>query len=223
MFFGRKPVVAERHRRRRPGGRAYAPGAPGHRTAGETVAAVDQQLADLNAELETEVDHLQDRFDPEAGELEVLGLKPKKTDVEIRSLTLGLGAEAGRRAGLEVGREPEGLPAVYGSSGAPSALSLTKGGRGMVDTVLSILIGLGLAAACGFRVFVPLLVMSLASRAGVGHLALELQLRLDRLDAGAARLLGGDAPGDRRLLHPLGGQPAGHDRRRRRPWSPGSW
>jgi hypothetical protein len=42
----------------------------------------------------------------------------------------------------------------------------------MVDTVLSILIGLGLAAACGFRVFVPLLVMSLASRAGVGHLAL---------------------------------------------------
>ncbi len=42
----------------------------------------------------------------------------------------------------------------------------------MVETVLSILIGLGLAAACGFRVFVPLLIMSLASRAGVGHLAL---------------------------------------------------
>jgi hypothetical protein len=42
----------------------------------------------------------------------------------------------------------------------------------MVDTVLSILIGLGLAAACGFRVFVPLLVMSLATRADVGHLAL---------------------------------------------------
>lgn len=42
----------------------------------------------------------------------------------------------------------------------------------MVDTVLSVLIGLGLAAACGFRVFVPLLIMSLASRAEVGHLAL---------------------------------------------------
>lgn len=42
----------------------------------------------------------------------------------------------------------------------------------MVETVLSVLIGLGLAAACGFRVFVPLLVMSLASRAGLGHLAL---------------------------------------------------
>ena len=32
----------------------------------------------------------------------------------------------------------------------------------MVETVLSVLIGLGLAAACGFRVFVPLLIMSLA-------------------------------------------------------------
>lgn len=37
---------------------------------------------------------------------------------------------------------------------------------------VSILIGLGLAAACGFRVFVPLLVMSLASRAEVGLLSL---------------------------------------------------
>src|SRR4029078_10696659 len=41
-----------------------------------------------------------------------------------------------------------------------------------MDTVLSLLIGLGLAAACGFRVFVPLLIMSLASRAEVGHLVL---------------------------------------------------
>jgi hypothetical protein len=35
-----------------------------------------------------------------------------------------------------------------------------------METVLSALIGLGLAAACGFRVFVPLLVVSLAARAG---------------------------------------------------------
>ena len=41
-----------------------------------------------------------------------------------------------------------------------------------METFLSILIGLGLSAACGFRVFVPLLVMSLASRAGVGQLVL---------------------------------------------------
>lgn len=41
-----------------------------------------------------------------------------------------------------------------------------------MDTVLSVLLGLGLSAACGFRVFVPLLIMSLASRPGVGLLVL---------------------------------------------------
>ena len=39
-----------------------------------------------------------------------------------------------------------------------------------MDTLLSILVGLGLSAACGFRIFVPLLVMSIAANAG------ELQL-----------------------------------------------
>jgi Domain of unknown function (DUF4126) len=38
------------------------------------------------------------------------------------------------------------------------------------QTFLSLLVGVGLAAACGFRVFVPPLVMSLAARAG--HLQL---------------------------------------------------
>ncbi len=41
-----------------------------------------------------------------------------------------------------------------------------------METLLSILLGLGLAAACGFRVFVPLLIMSIASRAGAGHIEL---------------------------------------------------
>jgi hypothetical protein len=35
-----------------------------------------------------------------------------------------------------------------------------------MDTLLSVAIGVGLAAACGFRVFVPLLVLSLAARNG---------------------------------------------------------
>ena len=39
------------------------------------------------------------------------------------------------------------------------------------ETVLSLAIGVGLAAACGFRVFVPLLVLSLASRSGYVPLA----------------------------------------------------
>ena len=40
-----------------------------------------------------------------------------------------------------------------------------------METFLSICVGLALAAACGFRVFVPLLVMSIASLAG--HLNLD--------------------------------------------------
>ena len=35
-----------------------------------------------------------------------------------------------------------------------------------LDNVLGILVGIGLAAACGFRVFVPLLVMGAAARLG---------------------------------------------------------
>ena len=44
------------------------------------------------------MDNLQDRFDPEAGELEVLGLKPRKTDVEVRSLTLAWAPKRGGEA-----------------------------------------------------------------------------------------------------------------------------
>ena len=36
----------------------------------------------------------------------------------------------------------------------------------MESSILSVCLGIGLAAACGFRVFVPFLVMSLASRSG---------------------------------------------------------
>ncbi len=40
-----------------------------------------------------------------------------------------------------------------------------------METLLSILVGIGLSAACGFRVFVPLLIMSIASLSG--HLTLS--------------------------------------------------
>jgi phosphoglycerol transferase MdoB-like AlkP superfamily enzyme len=39
------------------------------------------------------------------------------------------------------------------------------------EAILSVLVGVALAAACGFRVFVPLLVVSIASYAGHVHLA----------------------------------------------------
>ncbi len=40
-----------------------------------------------------------------------------------------------------------------------------------VDTAISLGVGLGLAAACGFRVFVPLLVLSIAAMTGHAHLS----------------------------------------------------
>lgn len=43
-----------------------------------------------------------------------------------------------------------------------------------MDSVLAILIGVCLAAACGFRVFVPLLVLGIASRAGMVNLGESL-------------------------------------------------
>jgi hypothetical protein len=39
-----------------------------------------------------------------------------------------------------------------------------------VQTVLSVILGIGLSAACGFRIFVPFLVVGIAAR--TGHLAL---------------------------------------------------
>ena len=46
-----------------------------------------------------------------------------------------------------------------------------------METALSLFLGVGLSAACGFRVFVPLLVMSLAAR--TGHLTLAATLEED--------------------------------------------
>jgi hypothetical protein len=44
-----------------------------------------------------------------------------------------------------------------------------------METALSIMVGVGLSAACGFRIFVPLLTMSLAAFTGHLHLAPEFQ------------------------------------------------
>jgi hypothetical protein len=40
-----------------------------------------------------------------------------------------------------------------------------------METLLGIAVGIGLSAACGFRVFIPLLVMNLASLSGLLHLS----------------------------------------------------
>ena len=44
-----------------------------------------------------------------------------------------------------------------------------------METMLSIFVGVGLAAACGFRIFVPLLVMSIASLTGQLSLSPEFE------------------------------------------------
>src|SRR5882672_1377824 len=41
-----------------------------------------------------------------------------------------------------------------------------------VELFLSICLGVGLSAACGFRVFVPLLCLSIAAHFGAGHVYL---------------------------------------------------
>ena len=56
--------------------------------AEENLESLHKQLTDLNAELEAEIDRLEERFDPEAEELEVMGLKPRRKDVEVRLLAL---------------------------------------------------------------------------------------------------------------------------------------
>src|SRR6185503_12680871 len=40
-----------------------------------------------------------------------------------------------------------------------------------METVLSICVGIGLSAACGFRIFVPLLALSIAALSGHVHLS----------------------------------------------------
>ncbi len=44
-----------------------------------------------------------------------------------------------------------------------------------MDNLLNVCMGLGLSAACGFRVFVPLLAMSLAAQSGEITLAPEMK------------------------------------------------
>jgi Domain of unknown function (DUF4126) len=65
------------------------------------------------------------------------------------------------------------LPAVttYSSAyGLGKAVWFYKGGSFM-ESVLAVIIGVGLAASCGFRVFVPLLVSSVAAITGYLELA----------------------------------------------------
>jgi len=56
--------------------------------AQETVAAVNQQLAELNAEFKSETDALEKSLDPQTGSLETITLKPTKANITIKLFSL---------------------------------------------------------------------------------------------------------------------------------------
>lgn len=66
-----------------------------------------------------------------------------------------------------------GCRAAAGMVSAPRVTSAvgSKHGNGKMETLFALIIGVGLSAACGFRVFVPMLGLSLAS--ATGHLTLS--------------------------------------------------
>jgi hypothetical protein len=54
----------------------------------QNVTAAQQQLNDLNAQLQTEIDAIQARIDPATEAFEPISIKPKKTDISVRVFTL---------------------------------------------------------------------------------------------------------------------------------------
>ncbi len=56
--------------------------------AKEKLETIDQDIADLNDDLEREIDLLRDRYDAQAEKLELVVVKPRRTDVRVNLLTL---------------------------------------------------------------------------------------------------------------------------------------
>ena len=56
--------------------------------AEDTVGAIDQQIQDLDAELQSEIAAAATSADPATEKLETLTLRPKKTDITVRKLAL---------------------------------------------------------------------------------------------------------------------------------------
>ncbi len=56
--------------------------------AEDTVEAIDQQIADLDAQLKAETEGIQQSADPQTAQLETVSLKPKKSNIAVQVLTL---------------------------------------------------------------------------------------------------------------------------------------
>jgi hypothetical protein len=90
-IFGRKTISAGTIGRAttavRGAGRTYKESQDIAR-AGENVQAIDQQLADLNAQFQEETTHITAEYNPLTEELETIALKPKKTNISVRTVVL---------------------------------------------------------------------------------------------------------------------------------------
>jgi hypothetical protein len=56
--------------------------------AQETVGAVNEQLAELDAQLKADTEAIQQSFDPQTEELEKVSLKPTKANIAVKLLAL---------------------------------------------------------------------------------------------------------------------------------------
>ena len=54
----------------------------------ETVEAIDQQIAELNAQFEGDTAELESKIDPLTETLETISIKPRKTDIQVQLTTL---------------------------------------------------------------------------------------------------------------------------------------
>jgi hypothetical protein len=90
-LFGRKAIsagtISKATTAARAGTRAYEQSQDVGR-ADENIQAVQQQLADLNAQMQADLDATAAKFDAAAEELERISLRPKKTDVKVRLVAL---------------------------------------------------------------------------------------------------------------------------------------
>jgi hypothetical protein len=86
-LFGRKKLATAATSAVRSAGRIRKESGDVSR-AEETVEAVSQQLADLEAQLEAEVQTVQMQFDTSVVSLEAISIKPKKANINVRLFTL---------------------------------------------------------------------------------------------------------------------------------------
>jgi hypothetical protein len=86
-LFGRKKMATAATSVLREAGRARR-GAGDVDRAEETVAALEQQLRELQAQVESEIAGVKDSVDASNAPLQVVAVKPKKTNIQVRLLTL---------------------------------------------------------------------------------------------------------------------------------------